>query len=72
MQEAANKENQPPEASPIKRKRAEMKWTPGLKFNNSWSKGKKREYSKLFKENDPDGWKKVQLEALERRKKALE
>ena len=72
VQEAANKENQPPEGSPIKRKRTEMKWTPGLKFNPSWNRGKKREYNKLLKENDPDGWKKGQLEALERRKKALE
>ena len=71
MQEAANKENQPSEASPLKRKRMEMKWTPGLKFNSSWSRGKKREYNKLFKENDPDGWKKNQLDVLERRKKAL-
>ena len=37
MQEAANKENQSPEASPLKRKRAKMKWTPGLEFNKNWS-----------------------------------
>ena len=71
MKEAANKENQPLEASPIKRKRTEMKWTLGLKFNNGWNRGKKWEYNKLFKENDLDGWKKNQLDVIERRKKAL-
>ena len=49
-----------------------MKWTPGLKYNNSWTRGKKREYNKLFKENDPEGLKKNQLDILEPRKKALE
>ena len=72
MQEAANKENQPSEASPLKRKRMEMKWTPGLEFNKNLSRGKKREYNKLFQENDPDAWKKNHLDALELRKKALE
>ena len=72
MQEAANKENQSPEASPLKRKRAEMKWTPGLEFNKNWIRGKKWAYTKLFKENDPEGWKKEQLARLERQKKALE
>ena len=37
VQEAANKENQQPETSPLKRKRAEMKWTPGLESNKNWS-----------------------------------
>ena len=66
VQEAANKENQPPEAFPLKRKRAEMKWAPGLEFNKNWSRGKKREYNKLYKENDPEGWKKEQLVRCER------
>ena len=66
------KENQQPNTSPLKRKRATLEWTPGLKFNKSWSRGKKREYNKLFKENDPEGWKKEQLERLERQKQALE
>ena len=72
VQETANKENQPLEASPLRRKRAEMKWTPGLEFNKNWSRGKKREYNKFYKENDPEGWKKNQLDLLEGRKKALE
>ena len=55
VQEAANKEYQPSEASLLKRKRAETKWTPGLEFNKSWSRGKKREYNNFYKENDPDG-----------------
>ena len=70
-QEEANKENQPPKASPAKRKKVEMKWTPGLEFNPKWNRNKKREYNKLFKENDPEGWKKVQLDMIERRKQAL-
>ena len=58
--------------SALKRKRAETKWTPGLEFNKNWNRGKKREYSKLCKENDPEGWKKEQLARLEHQKKVLE
>ena len=70
--QVAEKENQQPNTSPLKRKKAEMKWKPGLKFNKNWGRAKKREYNRLFKENDPEGWKKEQLERLERQKQALE
>lgn len=70
VQAAENKENQQPGVSPLKRKKI-LEWTPGLKFNKNWNRNKKREYNKLFKEHDPAGWKKEQLEALERRKQAL-
>ena len=69
---AENNENHQPGGSSLKRKKVEMKWTPGLKFDKNWSHGKKRQYNKLFKENSPEGWKKEQLERLERQKQALE
>ena len=70
--QAADKENQQPNTSPLKRKKAELEWKPGLKFNENRDLAKKRQYNRLFKENDPEGWKKEQLERLERQRQALE
>ena len=40
--------------------------------DQNWGRAKKREYNKLFKENDPEGWEKNLLEHLEHQKQALE
>ena len=50
--QAVDKENKKPTASPLKRKKAELEWKPGLKFNKNWNLAKKRQYNRLFKEND--------------------
>ena len=49
-----------------------MEWKPGLKLNKDWHHGKKNEYYRLWKDNDPEAWKKDKLEGLKRQVKELE
>ena len=67
--EDGDKENQ----SPKKRARANetFEWKAGMKFNHKWPPKKKKEFNKQFKEKDPEGYKKEQLDRLERQRKAI-
>ena len=43
-----------------------VEWKPGLEFNHKWDRAKKADYNRQFRKNDPEGFKKVMLERLER------
>ena len=64
-------ENSNPNSPPKKRK-VLLEWKPGLKLDKTWNGRKKYVYYKLWKENDPEGWKKDREETLRRQLKELE